>query len=140
MHIWKWFRQFCSYKPLAKWTYLELIPLIALLSLVSLSLFWSSLQALSEKPWSHLNLKEFWSFGIVLGISVGGFCWITYFVGYASWCILGPTYVHCIWVKCWTCCWMICYFSNATVKKMQKNKISCINSKKRKRKAVKLCE
>ena len=82
----------CSYKPLAKWTYLELIPLIALLSLVSLSLFWSSLQALSEKPWSHLNLKEFWSFGIVLGISVGGFlldnmfCWLCFMMYF--WAIL----------------------------------------------------
>ena len=73
---WEMIYAFCSYKPLAKWAYLELIPLIALLSLVSLSLFWSSLQALSEKPWYHHILKEFWSFGIVLGISVGGFCFI----------------------------------------------------------------
>ena len=134
MHIWKWFRQFCSYKPLAKWTYLELIPLIALWAYVSLSLFWSSLQALSEKPWSHLILKEFWSFGIVLGISVGGFCFIGQLVLLAMlhdvfWAILD---VHCILVKCWTC-WMICYFSNATVKK-KKTKNNLVESIRKKEK------
>ena len=63
-------------------------------------LFWSSLQALSEKPWSNPTLKEFWSFGIVLGISVGGmfhwmicFCWpcLMMYFGHA-WCI----YIYCL--------------------------------------------
>lgn len=131
MHIWKWFRQFCSYKLLAKWTYLELIPLIALLSLVSLSLFWSSLQAVSEKPWYYHILKEFWSFGIVLGISVGGFCFIGQLVLLTMlhdvfWAILD---VHCILVKCWTC-WMKCCFSKAKKKKKKKksNKVEWIRS------------
>ena len=137
MHIWKWFRQFCSYKPLAKWTYLELIPLIALWAYVSLSLFWISLQALSEKPWSHRNLKEFWSFGIVLGIRVGGFvsldnmfCWLCFMMYFGRYLMYIVYWLNVGYAEWYAISQMLRF----------KKKIQVESIRKRKRKAIKLSE
>jgi len=69
MHVWIWFRQFCSHEPIAKLAYLKLIPFISPLKhMYPFSVIYSSLQAFSLKNHDSSFLRKFRSFGIVLGI------------------------------------------------------------------------
>jgi len=68
MHIGIWFRQFFSVSLLADEPTLNCFRWYSFLSLHTLSLFYSSLQALSLKNHDYSYLRKFWSFGIVLGM------------------------------------------------------------------------
>jgi len=68
MHVGIWFRQFCSVRLQPNEPTLNCFRWYPFLSLHTLSLFYSSLQALSLKNHDYSYLRKFWSFGIVLGM------------------------------------------------------------------------
>jgi len=74
MHVGIWFRQFCSMSLQLDEPTLNCFRWYPFLSLHTLSLFYSSLQALSLKNHDYWYLRKFWSFGIALELLLYFLC------------------------------------------------------------------